>query len=131
MAEYKMIEDTKETLKEYIHFFSEQKQQYFFKLQHLLHVKNIDRFKALYPSVRENLLDIHVVHFKLMKKTLDRYEYIKTKRIYKFILEWKDFIKEVKNEMHAIEHRINFRLRDDKQTEVRTNPKYNKSEYFH
>jgi hypothetical protein len=66
-----------------------------------------------------------------MKKTLDRYEYIQNKRIYKFILDWKDFIKIMKNEIHDIEHRINFRLRNDKETEIRINPKYLKSEYFH
>lgn len=37
MAEYKMIEDTKETLKEYNNFFTIHKSKYFFKLRHILH----------------------------------------------------------------------------------------------
>ncbi len=37
MAEYKMIEDTKETLKDYLKFFKDHKEKYFFRLRHVLH----------------------------------------------------------------------------------------------
>jgi hypothetical protein len=80
--------------------------------------------------IRDNLIDIHIIHFKLMKKTLERYNYIHTKRIYKYILDWKEFSKIVKNEIHPIEQRINYRLSKDKQMEIRTNPNYLDNAYF-
>ena len=110
-----MIEDTKETLKEYLASFKEHKEKYFFPLRHVLHHEQVDFFKQKYALVRENLIDIHIAHFKLMRKTLDRYAYIASKKIYKYVLNWKEFTKAVKNEIHPIEHRINYRLRNNKE----------------
>jgi hypothetical protein len=45
MAEYKMIEDTKDTLKDYVSFFKEVQSEYFYKLQRLLSIANIDYYK--------------------------------------------------------------------------------------
>jgi hypothetical protein len=81
--------------------------------------------------VRENLLDIHIIHYKLMKKAIDRYDYIKGKRIDKFITHWRAFIKEIRNETHDIEHRINFKLRSVKEAEIKSNKKYMDNQYYH
>jgi hypothetical protein len=80
--------------------------------------------------VRDNLLDIHIVHYKLMKKAIDRYDYIKGKKIDKFVANWRGFIKEIRNEIHDIEHRINFKLRSVKEAEIKTNKKYMANAYY-
>ena len=45
MAEYKMIEDIKQTLKEYVSFFQELQSHHFHKLQRMLSIANIDYYK--------------------------------------------------------------------------------------
>ena len=65
-----------------------------------------------------------------MKKAIDRYDYIKEKKIDKFIADWRGFMKEIRNEIHDIEHRINFKLRSVKEAEIKINQKYMGNKYY-
>jgi hypothetical protein len=48
-----------------------------------------------------------------MRKALNKYDYIKEKRIYRAIIDLKEFMKKVKNAQYYVEIRINHWLRDE------------------
>jgi hypothetical protein len=80
--------------------------------------------------VGSNLHELHIFYFRLMSKLKSKFEFIKRKKIYRYVLQEKDFMKLVEKDYDPIEKRINFWLRKKGEKEIGQNRKYLEAKYY-
>ena len=95
--------------------------KYFIPLIYLLNEKQIQSTLKKYPYLKRQKHELHIFLYIELRRALDRYAYIKEKRVFNLVKELKREVRKWKDMQYCVEERINVWLRGNHDKEIAEN----------